>query len=305
MKSRMYAARAAALALVAGVSAPALNAYAANDTTHDPVAQATAPTKGARPDQFFKISEDAYTAMRDVRAARLAIFNGNTRLAAQLVSQAKKKIGAADKEAVSLDNRSFTIAGIGERVYDEAGKMSGVPGPLSAGQGSMSDYDAATGKTPGAAAASDAGTANGASGSSTTAQNTRYIPIDAQLIVREGFVSSPGMAQKSAKTNQQQAGNTQAAGNGAEFADVDMVTAWALVPADATKQAVDRANDLIGQQKWHEANMALKQAEDGIVIGALDVEGLPADQVRNGGTSAAKGASGQQHANAGGTTSKQ
>lgn len=270
MNTRKFTAPVAALALLAGTSAYALQAYAADEAKPaNPVAQATKPAAGAEDSQYMKISDEAYTAMRDVRAARLAIFNGDTEFAKKLVAEAKAKMDAADKDAVALGKRPMAS-----------------PDAMSKGSASGSDANASASASGSAAS----GTQKTASSDNHVA--TRYIPIDAQLMVSEDFVNTPEKAQHVAKANEHlKSGNPQAAKDELKLADVEVTTVWALAPADATMKAVDKANDLIGQQKWYEANLALKSAEDGIVVEALGIEGVPAPAGQAEAASA-----GQQHA---------
>ena len=61
-------------------------------TTVDPVVQATGNAKNTA---TVKTVEDAYTAMREIRAARLAIFDGSGPAAISFVNDASKKLEAA------------------------------------------------------------------------------------------------------------------------------------------------------------------------------------------------------------------
>jgi hypothetical protein len=91
-----------ALAAALMLSAAALPALA--QTTKDGAAKATAAaTTGAKASaedrDLMKLSQDGFQAMRDVRAARIAIFNGNPQVAHDQLAAAKVSLQAATKEA--------------------------------------------------------------------------------------------------------------------------------------------------------------------------------------------------------------
>ena len=50
-----------------------------------------------------KVSTAGYDAIRDVRFARLAIFNGDPKLATEMIDKAKKDLDAATKDAKTFD----------------------------------------------------------------------------------------------------------------------------------------------------------------------------------------------------------
>ncbi len=87
-----------ALAIALSLSSLAypLLAHAATDTTSKVAAAAKAATPEAA---LTKLSHEGFLAMRDVRNARIDIFNGNTTAAADLVGKAKTSLDAARKDA--------------------------------------------------------------------------------------------------------------------------------------------------------------------------------------------------------------
>ncbi len=74
-------------------------------TTLDPVVQATS---NAKTTGSVKTVEEAYTAMREIRAARLAIFDGSGPAAISFVNDASKKLAAAkmanEKDTAAADS---------------------------------------------------------------------------------------------------------------------------------------------------------------------------------------------------------
>ena len=57
--------------------------------------QVVAATKADKADPNLQLSQDGYNVMRDVRAARIAIFNGDTEAATKYVDQAKQDVAKA------------------------------------------------------------------------------------------------------------------------------------------------------------------------------------------------------------------
>ena len=97
------------MALVVGTATP--YAYAADTkaptaatASKDAVAATTAAAieKDA---QFIRTVDDAFRALREVRAARIAIFNGSPEAASELVSAASK-----DLQAAQMSAKDFAVA---------------------------------------------------------------------------------------------------------------------------------------------------------------------------------------------------
>ena len=72
----------------------------------------SAPAKPSAQEQaLFKFSEAGHSAMRDIRGARFAVFNGEPKLAMKLMDSAKTFIGQAEKEAPVFDTTSTMVVG--------------------------------------------------------------------------------------------------------------------------------------------------------------------------------------------------
>jgi YfdX protein len=87
-------------ALALAVSAAVFASGAAFSQTTAPAGKPAQSDAGARSPHASatRVSEDGYRAMRDVRLARLEIFNGNTRGAGERVAAAKRALDAAETE---------------------------------------------------------------------------------------------------------------------------------------------------------------------------------------------------------------
>ena len=65
-----------------------------------------ASAEQANYDKLMKLSDDGFTALRDVRSARVAIFNGNPDQASKSVEAATKDIGKASADAKNYVGRT-------------------------------------------------------------------------------------------------------------------------------------------------------------------------------------------------------
>ncbi len=74
---------------------PMAGAAAKSDTKADAQAQ-----------EIIKFSQDGNAAMREVRGARFAIFNGDPKTSMQLMENAKASVAAAEKDAPSFGTRT-------------------------------------------------------------------------------------------------------------------------------------------------------------------------------------------------------
>jgi len=85
------------------VATPLLTVVQANaaETKDDPVVTATAKTAN-KDSQLLKTSNEAYRALREVRAARLSIFNGDSSKATKFANDAEKALLAAQKNAADF-----------------------------------------------------------------------------------------------------------------------------------------------------------------------------------------------------------
>ena len=120
MRLNTASATAIAMALTATVFA-----YSAS------AADTAAPAKASAAEQdMMKYSESGFAAMRDIRGARLAIFNAETADAKKLLEDAKSKIAAAEAEAPTfVTTTTMTIDGkpveAGAKVKDKVVPFDG------------------------------------------------------------------------------------------------------------------------------------------------------------------------------------
>lgn len=117
--------------LVAGPLAygvlPALADQTSPAATNQKSADAVAKTTSSSNDtELLTTVDDAYTAMREVRAARLALFDGNTDMATQMTNDAIAKMQSAEtseaKWGVPVEIRSARGDLCALRQLDHAGR---------------------------------------------------------------------------------------------------------------------------------------------------------------------------------------
>lgn len=196
----------AALALVTSGLLATSHAHAAN--VGDPAV--TASKSGASTPQL-KLSQDGFSTMRDVRAARIAIFNGDVKAAKALVDQATADIGKVRAD---------------ERVLDRP-------------QGN-------------------------------------WVPIDGQLVIADDFVSTPQKTAHISAGNQKlKEGKVGEAVQALKLAEVDVGYSRVLMPLDSTRRQISMAAGLLSVDKYYEANMVLKAAEDGLVTDTVAIVEVP------------------------------
>ena len=262
LNSRKLAAPAIALMLLAGTAGTVERAFAASPAIAAQTQQTRAgqtQSQQSSDQDLYRISDEAYAAMREAGLARYAIFNGDTQTAQKLVADAKSKIDDATQSAVRLDRAPTghpTQGGMGSAqaaqrsTTDERGVQTTTSGGMAKGNGQEM--------------------AQGSSSSDV------YIPIDADLILSETFTVTKENAPQIAKANaHMKAGDKQAARDALKLANIDVAMVFALVPAQETQAAIQKADELMAQQKYYEANLALKSVAENVVFDALDVNGQP------------------------------
>ncbi|WP_295448625.1 YfdX family protein [uncultured Thiodictyon sp.] len=99
------------------------------------------------------------------------------------------------------------------------------------------------------------------------ASTDTLIPIDAQLSVADEFVYTPEKAAQIAKVNEHlKKGENKKAVEVLRDGGVAVNLTAVLLPLEPTLSAVEKATKLIGEDKFYEANLALKVAGDGVIV---------------------------------------
>lgn len=152
-----------------------------------------------------KVSTEANTAMRDLRWARVSLFEGQPEAAKTYLDGVKKNLETAKKHAPEMVN-----------------------------------------------------------------EKSDYVPIDAWLVLSENFVATPEKSAKIKEANENlKNGDKGKAVEVLRTADIGVSVGTMLMPLDATMKHVDAAIQLMSEHKYYEANLALKGAEDGVVVDSI------------------------------------
>lgn len=178
--------------------------------------------------EVMKVSQDGFAAMRSIRAARVAIFNGEPEVANEMLNKAKTNLQTAYNDASSFFKNKKMMT---------------------------------KGKTFG-----------------NNPQNAKmdWIPIDGQVALAETYVPSPGKAEHITKANKFfKNGQSKEAIKELQLGEIDVNYTCVLMPWEATMKCVTEACQLADEHKYYEANLALKTAEDGLIIDSVSLMETP------------------------------
>jgi len=178
----------------------------------------TDATAGIKPTQLLISSNDAYQALRNVQAARLAIFNGDPDLAVELTVAASTSLDTA-----ALASKDLVIAT-----------------------------------------------------NDTKSNGDQYIPFDINMSLAEGFVQTDAMTEKLVEaSNQFAAGDEKAGAEILKLANIEVTVSAALLPVETSLRHIRDAEGLLIEQKYYEANLALRALENSIIIEYFGIDVLP------------------------------
>lgn len=185
--------------------------------------QTTTPTQ-----QLLKVSNEGFAAMRAIRAARVAIFNGQPTAAGKLLNKASVDLKTAVKNSpLFVDAAEATVNGKVVAGAVEVGKVN-------------------------------------------------WIPIDGQVSLGDTFVVTKEKNQHIQKANKYfKNGQSKEAIEELRLAAINVSCTRVMMPLASTTNWVAEASRLLGQQKFYEANLALKAAEDGLVVNTTNVVEMP------------------------------
>ena len=221
MKTR-FTQIALAAALLTGLAAslPALAADVAAPTVA-PVATKAMPAVAkklpAKAVSAQALSQDGYQTMRDISMARVAIFQGDTQVASELLQRATKSLDVVEKVAAARK----------DDVKSDA------------------------------------------------------VVIDSQLVLADNFVETPVKRTHIGKANEHFAhGRSKEAREELRLAEVDASLSQVMMPLDATRRHLNAASTLVSGKQYYEANLALKAAQDGLLIETVAIDEAPASTTK-------------------------
>lgn len=100
-----------------------------------------------------------------------------------------------------------------------------------------------------------------------TLVNDKYVAIDATMSISEDYIASPEKQAAIKRANTKMAhGDKKGAMDELRLAGIGVTENLCLMPLKQTQKIVAKAQGLLKDQKYYEANLALKGAEDGVVI---------------------------------------
>jgi hypothetical protein len=224
-------------ALMVNAHAPAVNAAdkaPTEKTTATKAVDAKATPKNGLTRDLTKMSHDGFAAIRAIHGARIAIFNGETKLVEEMLDKAKKDLDAATKDAVAFAEDV--------KVEDH---------------GKKEDKKSANNKTD-------------------KTDKMDLIPINCEIAIADTFVPTPEKKTHIEKANAHlKSGHSKAAIEELQLGEIDVSYTVMLLPLEATKKRVADAEGFAKEHKYYEANLALKAAEESIIIDSVDLIGTP------------------------------
>lgn len=214
-------------AMIGSIVAFPVLAQTTQDTKQPPSSRAL-PSAGDNLKETRQFSQAGHSAMLNIGDARLAIFNGDPKVAMKLMESAKTLLTRADKDAAAMTG----------------------------------DATSAKGNKPGIN-----GTAHYA---------LRNVPVDGQLSVADDFVMTPEKKAHIDKANENfKKGNHATGLEELRLAAIDVnYTRWWL-PIAPTETHLDQAIKLADENKYYEANLALKAIEDSVTMDSIGFGDLP------------------------------
>ncbi len=196
-----------------------------NNTTNQ---NGTWNTNNMSTSELLRVSNEGFAAIRAIRAARVAIFNGQPTVATKMLNQARHDLNVAAKDAPSFVAASETTMN---------GKM--VAGTVETG-------------------------------------HVNWIPIDGQVSLADTYVVTKERSQHIQKANEYfKNGQSKQAIEELRLAAINVTCTRVMMPLTNTTNWVSEAGRLLGQQKFYEANLALKAAEDGLVVNTASLVEMP------------------------------
>ena len=186
----------------------------------------------ANMDRRMMVSDEGFKAERDIGAARIAIFDGQVEHAKALVKDAQAELATVASHSASFANTT--------------GEVPNAPADTT---------KPADTQKPAAA----------------TPTKVDMVPFEGRMIVADNMVATPDKTEKV-----KQADASLKAGDSAKAMDilkqgaVDVAFSRLMMPLDATMTHVTEAETLLKQDKYYEASLALKAAQDLVQTDTVD-----------------------------------
>ncbi|MHB8884453.1 MAG: YfdX family protein [Methylovirgula sp.] len=188
-----------------------------NGDTNAPDAKAKAHPNS---EAILKFSQDGNAALRDIEAARLAIFTSDPKIAIDLIKNAQAEIAKAEKAEASMST--------------------------------------------------------GAAGAQGAPAKMAMIPVDGQLVVTDDFVPTKEKQAHIANANKNIGnGDHKQALKELHLGEIEIIYNRLWMPVARAEKHLDQAVELIGEQKYYEANLALKAIGGSLTIESVALTEVP------------------------------
>jgi Spy/CpxP family protein refolding chaperone len=188
--------------------------------------------------EVMKVSNEGFVAMRAIRAARIAIFYGEPKVAVEILGKAKEALDAASKDEAMVISDMKTTGGA------KAAHAKTLAGDKTAHQ-----------KTTAAAM-----------------KAMKWIPIDGQISLADTYVPTPEKTKHVAQANEHlKNSRAKEAVEELRLGNIDVTYTYVMMPLTATTQCLADAMQLAKEHKYYEANLALKAAEDGVIVNSVSL----------------------------------
>jgi YfdX protein len=225
MKSRYLATSALVFACASSLLQPGLAQTnpTAGGSPANAAAKSSAEAKtGTDAQAIMKFSQAGNAAIREIGAARLAIFNGAPETAMELLNKAKTAVNKAEQEAPTFVTKTTTTA--------EGNAPGTTPQP----------------------------------------EKVQLVPVDGQLVTSEDFAPTPEKSSHIAKANEHlKNGKYKEAMEELRLGEIEVRYNRVWMPLISTEKHLDQAIKLMNEQKYYEANLALKAIDDSLVVDSV------------------------------------
>lgn len=207
---------------IATIGVAAGTAWAATDSAHDAAEQA------ATVRDFGKLSAAGANGFRDLKLARVAIYNGQTAQAKTYAAQADQLFAKA-----KTDDTAFMKA------HSEL---------VTASEMAAHKTAATTGDQPAAAPGSN--------------EKIAWLPVDGAMNVDESYTASPAKIKAVGEADKRLAkGDRQGAIDQLKLAGIDTSVVIEVVPLDQTIADVHQASQMIDAGKYYEGSQMLRKVQ--------------------------------------------
>lgn len=104
----------------------------------------------------------------------------------------------------------------------------------------------------------------------------KFLPFNLSMALSEDFQSTPETAEALEKAQGLiQSGSTDDAIDVLRLASIDVDISAAMLPVEGASEQLQKAQDLLDDGKYFEANLALKEMEDSVVVRTYSLDMIP------------------------------